>query len=101
MSSWTRWPQVFTAADDSVETLNGHQWLKDVYIQDGLRLGAETVEQRVNEALQKASAVASETIKHGAASGLMRWSPRSPPRYPTSSPNRRLNSTIWTGLKLS
>ena len=56
----------FTAADDSetVEvTLNGHHWLKDVYIQDGLlRLGAETVEQRVNEALQKASAVASETI---------------------------------------
>jgi len=56
----------FTAADDSetVEvTLNGHHWLKDVYIQDGLlRLGAETVEQRVNEALQKASVVASETI---------------------------------------
>lgn len=44
-------------------TLNGHHWLKDVYIQDGLlRLGAETVEGRVNEALQNASAVASETI---------------------------------------
>ncbi len=56
----------FTAADDTetVEvTLNGHHWLKDVYIQDGLlRLGAETVEQRVNEALQKASAEASAAI---------------------------------------
>ena len=56
----------FTAADDSdtVEvTLNGHHWLKDVYIQDGLlRLGAETVEDRVNEALQKANAEATEAI---------------------------------------
>ena len=56
----------FTASDDTetVEvTLNGHHWLKDVYIQDGLlRLGAETVEQRVNEALQKASAEASAAI---------------------------------------
>lgn len=56
----------FTASDedDTVEvTLNGHHWLKDVYIQDGLlRLGAETVEDRVNEALHKASAVASEAI---------------------------------------
>ena len=53
----------FTAADETetVEvTLNGHHWLQDVYIQDGLlRLGAETVEDRVNEALQKASAEAS------------------------------------------
>ena len=56
----------FTAADetDTVEvTLNGHHWLKDVYIEDGLlRLGAETVENRVNEALQKASAEASASI---------------------------------------
>ncbi|MBB2988941.1 DNA-binding protein YbaB [Mycolicibacterium iranicum] len=56
----------FTATDENgtVEvTLNGHQWLKDVYIQDGLlRLGTETVEQRVNEALQKASAEASASI---------------------------------------
>ena len=56
----------FTAADETetVEvTLNGHHWLKDVYIQDGLlRLGAETVEDRVNEALQKASAEASASI---------------------------------------
>lgn len=56
----------FTAADetDTVEvTLNGHHWLKDVYIQDGLlRLGSETVEDRVNEALQKANAEATEAI---------------------------------------
>ncbi|MCV7063600.1 YbaB/EbfC family nucleoid-associated protein [Mycolicibacterium vaccae] len=56
----------FTASDenDTVEvTLNGHQWLKDVYIQDGLlRLGAEEVEHRVNEALHKASAEASAAI---------------------------------------
>lgn len=56
----------FTASDESetVEvTLNGHHWLKDVYIQDGLlRLGAETVEQRVNEALQKANEIATESI---------------------------------------
>ncbi len=56
----------FIASDDTdtVEvTLNGHHWLKDVYIQDGLlRLGAETVENRVNEALQKASAEASASI---------------------------------------
>lgn len=56
----------FTAADDTetVEvTLNGHRWLQDVYIQDGLlRLGAETVEGLVNEALQKASADAAASI---------------------------------------
>ncbi|KWX65976.1 YbaB/EbfC family nucleoid-associated protein [Mycobacterium sp. NAZ190054] len=56
----------FTASDenDTVEvTLNGHQWLKDVYIQDGLlRLGAEEVENRVNEALHKAGAEASASI---------------------------------------
>ena len=56
----------FTASDEgeTVEvTLNGHHWLKDVYIQDGLlRLGAEAVEQRVNEALQKASADATASI---------------------------------------
>jgi DNA-binding protein YbaB len=56
----------FTAADDTetVEvTLNGHHWLTDVFIEDGLlRLGAEAVEGRVNEALQKASAAASVTV---------------------------------------
>ncbi|MCH9733777.1 MAG: YbaB/EbfC family nucleoid-associated protein [Actinomycetia bacterium] len=56
----------FTAADDgeTVEvTLNGHHWLQDVHIQDGLlRLGSEAVEQRLNEALHKAGAEASATI---------------------------------------
>ncbi|MDY6999645.1 MAG: YbaB/EbfC family nucleoid-associated protein [Actinomycetota bacterium] len=56
----------FTASDDTdtVEvTLNGHHQLQDVYIEDGLlRLGAETVEQRVNEALQKANEIASASI---------------------------------------
>ena len=56
----------FTGSDEgeTVEvTLNGHHWLKDVYIRDGLlRLGAQTVEQRVNEALQNASADAAASI---------------------------------------
>lgn len=56
----------FTATDESksVEvTLNGHHHLVDVYITDGLlRLGAETVEQRLNEALHNATAVAAESI---------------------------------------
>lgn len=58
--------ETFTATDDeeSVEvTLNGHHWLTDVFINDGLlRLGAETVQNRVNEALQKATAIAAESI---------------------------------------
>jgi DNA-binding protein YbaB len=53
----------FTATDETetVEvTLNGHHWLTDVFIEDGLlRLGASTVEGRVNEALQNAAAMAS------------------------------------------
>ena|ERR1700704_6334799 len=56
----------FTATDEAetVEvTLNGHHWLTDVFIEDGLlRLGAETVEGRVNEALQKAVLKASASI---------------------------------------
>ena len=56
----------FTATDEAetVEvTLNGHHWLTDVFIEDGLlRLGAETVEGRVNEALQKAALKASASI---------------------------------------
>jgi DNA-binding protein YbaB len=56
----------FTATDEAetVEvTLNGHHWLTDVFIEDGLlRLGAETVEERVNEALQKAALKASASI---------------------------------------
>ncbi|MGD9622717.1 MAG: YbaB/EbfC family nucleoid-associated protein [Mycolicibacterium sp.] len=56
----------FTASDDTdtVEvTLNGHHWLRDVYIQDGLlRLGAPTVEDRVNEALEYATTEAAASI---------------------------------------
>ncbi len=56
----------FTATDESetVEvTLNGHHWLKDVFIEEGLlRLGANTVEQRLNEALQNATADATASI---------------------------------------
>jgi DNA-binding protein YbaB len=58
--------ETFTATDESetVEvTLNGHHWLTDVFIEDGLlRLGAETVQGRINEALQKAAAQASASI---------------------------------------
>ena len=59
--------ETFTAADEehSVEvTLNGHHHLTDVYIRDGLlRLGAQTVEQRLNEAIQKATAAATASIE--------------------------------------
>ena len=57
----------FTATDETktVEvTLNGHQWLTEVFIADGLlRLGAEVVQQRLNEALQIATAKASDAIQ--------------------------------------
>ncbi|WP_307864114.1 YbaB/EbfC family nucleoid-associated protein [Mycolicibacterium fortuitum] len=57
----------FTASDetDTVDvTLDGHHNLKSVYIEDGLlRLGAQVVEQRINEALQKATALASASIE--------------------------------------
>lgn len=57
----------FTASDetDTVDvTLDGHHNLKSVYIEDGLlRLGAQVVEQRINEALQKAAALASASIE--------------------------------------
>lgn len=57
----------FTATDESktVEvTVNGHHWLTDVYIKDGLlRLGADTVAQRINDALQKATAQATVSIQ--------------------------------------
>lgn len=59
--------ETFTAADEanSVEvTLNGHHHLIDVYIKDGLlRLGAQAVEQRLNEAIQKATAAATASIE--------------------------------------
>lgn len=59
--------ETFTATDEakSVEvTLNGHHHLIDVYIKDGLlRLGSPAVEQRLNEALQKATAAATSSIE--------------------------------------
>ncbi|OKH68262.1 YbaB/EbfC family nucleoid-associated protein [Mycolicibacterium mageritense] len=57
----------FTASDatNTVEvTVNGHHQLKSVYIEDGLlRLGAQTVTQRLNEALQKATTAATASIE--------------------------------------
>lgn len=54
--------ETFTATDESetVEvTLDGHHRLTDVFIKDGLlRLGAPVVAQRLNEALQAATAKA-------------------------------------------
>ncbi|MCV7278746.1 YbaB/EbfC family nucleoid-associated protein [Mycolicibacterium flavescens] len=59
--------QTFTATDESetVEvTLNGHHHLIGAFIEDGLlRLGVETVQQRLNEALQNALAAASASIE--------------------------------------
>jgi DNA-binding protein YbaB len=59
--------QTFSATDESetVEvTLNGHHHLTGAFIEDGLlRLGAQTVEQRINEALQKAMAAATASIE--------------------------------------
>ena len=58
--------QTFTATDEAetVEvTLDGHHHLVGAFIEDGLlRLGAETVEQRLNEALQNATASATASI---------------------------------------
>ena len=59
--------QTFTATDESetVEvTLNGHHHVTGAFIEDGLlRLGAEMVEQRLNEALQNATAAATASIE--------------------------------------
>ncbi|KUH85756.1 MULTISPECIES: YbaB/EbfC family nucleoid-associated protein [unclassified Mycobacterium] len=59
--------QTFTAADETgtVEvTLNGHHHLTGVFIEDGLlRLGVETVQRRLNEALQNVNAAASASIE--------------------------------------
>lgn len=59
--------ETFTATDENetVEvTLNGHHWLTDVFIEDGLlRLGAQTVEQRLNEALQNATVAATTSLE--------------------------------------
>jgi DNA-binding protein YbaB len=52
--------ETFTATDESksVEaTVDGRRWLTGLFIEDGLlRLGAETVEQRINDALRNAQA---------------------------------------------
>lgn len=59
--------ETFTATDEAetVEvTLNGHHYLTDAFIADGLlRLGARTVQQRINEALQNATAAATQSIE--------------------------------------
>ena len=59
--------ETFTATDESetVEvTLNGHRYLTGAFISEGLlRLGARTVEQRINEALQNATAAATQSIE--------------------------------------
>lgn len=59
--------ETFVATDETgtVEvTLNGHHHLTGVHLEPGLlRLGAETVEQRLNEALLNATAAASESIE--------------------------------------
>lgn len=58
--------ETFTAMDatETVEvTLNGHHWLTGVYIEQGLiRLGAEVIESRLNEALRKATMIAADSI---------------------------------------
>ena len=57
----------FTGTDDArtVEvTINGHQWLTDLYIEDGLlRLGAETVGARLNEAVGNAQTAATAGVE--------------------------------------
>jgi DNA-binding protein YbaB len=59
--------ETFTATDESetVEvTLNGHHYLTSAFISAGLlRLGARTVEQRINEALQNATVAATQSIE--------------------------------------
>lgn len=59
--------ETFTATDDAetVEvTLNGHHHLTGTFIADGLlRLGAPTVEQRLNQALEKATDAATKSIE--------------------------------------
>lgn len=59
--------ETFTASDetDTVDvTLDGHHNLRSIFIEDGLlRLGAQVVQQRLNEALQKATALASASIE--------------------------------------
>ena len=57
----------FTGADEArtVEvTINGRLWLTDLYIEDGLlRLGADTVGARLNEAVHNAQAAATAGVE--------------------------------------
>ena len=57
--------ETFTGTDEANTvsvTVDGHHSLTNLYIEDGLlRLGALVVEQRLNVALGKASAAATET----------------------------------------
>ena len=59
--------QTFTATDDAetvVVTLNGHHHLTGTFIADGLlRLGAEAVETRLKQPLQKATDAATKSIE--------------------------------------
>jgi DNA-binding protein YbaB len=70
----------FTGADDArtVEvTINGRQWLTDLYIEDGLlRLGAETVGARLNEAVGNAQAAATASSSSNPAPKRSRVMPR-------------------------
>ena len=74
--------ETFTATDESetVEvTLNGHHYLTAAFISDGLlRLGARTVEQRINEALQNATRPR-HSPSRPTGNGSTRRSRRSPP----------------------
>ncbi len=57
----------FSATDETETvdvTINGHRCLTGLHIEDGLlRLGAETVEQRINEALGRAQASATQATQ--------------------------------------
>ena len=59
--------ETFTATDEAktVEvTLNGHHYLTGVFISDGLlRFGARIVQERIHEALQNATAAATQSIE--------------------------------------
>lgn len=54
----------FTGTDESetvTVNLDGHHWLTSLWVEDGLlRLGAETVQQRLNQALHNAHTAATE-----------------------------------------
>jgi DNA-binding protein YbaB len=58
--------ETFTATDEAETVqvaINGRHWLTGLYIENGLlRLGAETVGQRITEALQKVHAAATEAV---------------------------------------